>query len=79
MQCSTTVTINYFSVDVTLNLYSGSIKSIKSQLPLTETVTTFVSVAFNLVCSLGDICPGGEGVPDRSGRHFEISCSLTEI
>lgn len=37
-----------------------------------STVTTFISVVFNLLCSLSDICPGGEVIPGRSRRHSEI-------
>ena len=46
------MTVNYFGFDVMLNVYTSPIKSIKSQLPITDTITTFISVAFNLVCDL---------------------------
>lgn len=38
----------------------------------TSTVTTFISVAFSLLCGLSDIRLCGEIVHGRSGRHTEI-------
>lgn len=77
-QCHTILTIKYI-LDVMLNIYKDPIMSSQCQLPVIGTTTSVNSVAFNLCCSHGDTCPGGDGVSSRSGWHSETSSLFTEV